>query len=172
MDRYYYFISTLPMLFFDREVQLQREVFLDEASRWLSGGDYKILTSMDMRTISGEIGGHPIARWYSRFETGLRRETAAWRTAQKNNQDYKTTLFPVALLKEGNPLDVEKKLLKLRWDELDERERDYHFDLAYVMIYYLKLQILYRLSTFNKEKGLEKFQKLYEVNVWTESLEK
>ncbi len=167
MDKYYYFISTLPMLFFDREVPLQQDDFLDEASKWLSDRDYLTLVSVDMNKMREVKSGHPVVRWYARLEDGLRREVVRRRRAQRNNQDYKTGLLPTAVLKEGNPLEVEKKLLKWRWDHLDEKERDYHFDLAYVLIYSLKLQILYRLSTFDKEKGLEKFQNLYEVNVWT-----
>ena len=61
------------------------------------------------------------------------------------------------MLKEGNPLDVEKKLLQLRWHFIDELEFGHYSDVDFFILYYLKLQILQRLWQFDKERGKEKF---------------
>ena len=60
-------------------------------------------------------------------------------------------------------MEIEIKLLELRWKILDEMEREHHFDLGFLILYYLKLQITRRYFQFNKEEGLKKFQMLYEV---------
>jgi len=76
------------------------------------------------------------------------------------------------VIKEGNPLEIEKKLLLLRWNLIEEKQQEHHFDLEFLILYFLKLQILDRLSSFNKEKGQEIFQKISKVDVWTSELEK
>ena len=92
-------------------------------------------------------------------------DIAMWRKAQQRDQDYKPSSFPVSYVKEGNPLDIEIRFMEMRWIFIEEMERDQHFDLGILILYYLKLQILSRMFKFNKEEGLKKFQKLYEVNV-------
>ena len=165
MDKYYYFVTTLPMLFFGREAGITNEQFLDEAKKWLSAKDYDLLAQLDMGAMTSEVRGNKVVQAYSSFEAELKHDIANWRKAVQRNLDYKPETVPVSLLKEGNPLEVEMKLLQLKWDLIDQMEREHDFDLGFVVLYYLKLQILQRYLTFDKELGLEKFQKLYEVSV-------
>ena len=165
MDKYYYFVAQLPMLFYGREAGVSINEFLYEAKKWLSAKDYILLSQLDIGTMTSEIMGNSVVKQYTCFEARLREDIVNWRKARLRDLDYKPESIPVSVLKEGNPLDVEKKLLQLKWDLTDQMEREHDFDIGFVILYYLKLQILDRLFTFNKEKGLEKFQKLYEVNV-------
>jgi len=165
MDKYYYFVTQLPMLFFGREAGVTVDGFKNEAKKWLSSKDYALLSKIDMSIMTAEIKGNKVIQQYSSFEAELRADIANWRKAQRRDQDYKPATMPVSVLKEGNPLEVETKLLQLKWDLIDQMERDHDFDIGFVILYYLKLQILKRLFTFNKEEGLDKFQKLYEVSV-------
>ena len=64
----------------------------------------------------------------------------------------------MALLKEGNPLEIEKKLLLHRWELIEEKEKTHYFDLGFLILYYIKLQILRRLSLFDKEEGRQVFE--------------
>ncbi len=165
MDKYYYLIAQLPMLFFGRETSMSGDYFLAEAKKWLSAKDFRVLSLVDINDFSlGKKFPATLAN-YKRFESSLRNDIFNWRLAKQHDQDYKPVSFSMSVLKEGNPLDIELKLMKLKWDFIDEMEREHHFDLGFIILYYLKLQILRRLFTFNKEKGLEKFQKLYEVNI-------
>ena len=69
-----------------------------------------------------------------------------------------------SIFKDGDPLDIERKLLKLRWDFIEENEVGHNFDLHTVMTYYLKLQINRKLYFWEKEKGRENFNSLVNIN--------
>ncbi|NOZ63121.1 MAG: DUF2764 family protein [Calditrichaeota bacterium] len=163
MDKYYFLVAELPTLFFSKEPELSVEYFLSEAEKWMSARDLQILSRVDINDYLVHPKSPRVLRDFQHFESALRTDLARFREEKKQNIDYKLTSVPPSLIKEGNPLEVEIKLLELRWKLLDEMQREHHFDLAYLILYYLKLQILQRYGTFNKEKGLEKFQKLYEV---------
>lgn len=165
MDKYYYFVAQLPMLFFGREAGISKSGFLDEAKKWLGPKDYALLLQLDLEKMTSKLMGNSVVKQYTAFEARLREEIVNWRKARLRNLDYKPESIPVSVLKEGTPLEVEKKLLQLKWDLMDQMEREHDFDIGFVILYYLKLQIIDRLFTFNKEEGLEKFQKLYEVNL-------
>ena len=163
MDKYYYFISQLPTLFFDKPSEITIEYFLNEAQKWLSARDYTTLSSVDLDDIALEKKRNRVQVLFRTFEFGVKHDIASWRKARREKQEYKTRSFPVSMIKEGNPLNVEKKLLQLRWDFIDTEEREHHFDLGFIVCYYLKLQIIHRLATFNKEKGEQIYKNLCEV---------
>lgn len=165
MDKYYFLVAELPSLFFGREPGISIEKFLEEAENWMDRRDYQVLLRVALNDWDSSQPLNPVYDMFRQYEQKLRSDIALWREAQKRDQEYKPVSFPVALIKEGNPLEVEIRLLELRWRFIDELEREHHFDLGFLIIYYLKLQILRRYFTFNKERGLEKFQKLCEVNI-------
>ncbi|MBN2010188.1 DUF2764 family protein [candidate division KSB1 bacterium] len=162
MDKYYYLIAQLPTLAFGKEPGITIERFLDEAEKWMDDGDYRILQTVDSSNVAISKQDPGDLKSYKQFEFALRSDIAAWREAQAKDVDYKPASFPVSMIKEGNPLDVELKFMDMRWQLLDEIEREHHFDFTYVIIYFLKLQLLHRYFTFDKEQGLNKFQKLYQ----------
>ncbi len=165
MDKYYYVVTQLPMLFFEREPDISSSVFMEEAEKWLSPKDFNALTRARFTDISpGKKKPKTYAR-YRDFELAFRTELARWRQAVREGQEYKPQMFPSAMIKEGNPLEVEKAILRFRWHFIDEMQTDHHFDLDFVVLYYLKLQILEQLFTFDKEKGLEKFQQISKVSI-------
>ena len=67
--------------------------------------------------------------------------------------------------------EVEKKLLEWRWNFIEELSTYHYFDLEFLVLYLLKLQILEKLSLFDKERGLEKFKKTISIEIETESKE-
>ena len=164
MDKYYYLIAQLPTLKFGKEPGITVERFMEEAEKWMDGRDYRKLSALDPQTVVLDKRDPRDLKTYKQFEHALRTDIAAWREAQKKDLDYKPAAFPVSMIKEGNPLEVELKFMEMRWQFIDELEREHHFDLGFLILYYLKLQILRRYFIFNKEQGLKKFQKLCEVN--------
>lgn len=164
MDKYYYLIAELPTLFFGKEPGISVEKFLDEAQNWMAARDYRILSQVDMNDFSVEKKINQVYDGYKFYENNIRSDIALWRDAQKRNQEYKPANFPISMIKEGNPLEIEIRFMEMRWQYIDEMEREHHFDLGFLILYYLKLQILRRYFIFNKEQGLKKFQKLCEVN--------
>ena len=165
MDKYYYLISQLPSLVFDKSTYMSAEVFLDEARKWMNPKDISLLSQVNFKDTELNSKLPSDICNYQNFEKAIRLEIAAWRKARKTGQDFKPSLLPASTVKEGNPLEVEKKLLKTRWQFIDDMEKDHHFDLIFVMLYYLKLQILGRLMTFDKQKGMETFQKVSKVTL-------
>ncbi len=165
MDKYYYFVAQLPLLFFDKEPLLKIEYFLEEGEKWLSRRDLAILTKVDINDTTICKDDPIVLKDYKRSEKLLRIDLMEWRKAKKINQEYKTISFPVSTIKDGNPLQVEKNLMLLRWNFIEEKESDHHFDLDYIILYYLKLQLLRRIKSFDKEKGLEKFKQFTEIGI-------
>ena len=165
MDKHYYIVTQLPMLFFGKETITTIDYFLAESEKWMSSKEFNILSNADINDTSTRTNDHKVLALYKNFESQVKNDIVNWRKAKQLNQDYKPSSFPISLIKDGNPLDVEIKLMELRWAFIDEMERERHFDLGVLILYYLKLQILKRYFTFDKEKGLNKFQNLYEVNV-------
>jgi hypothetical protein len=160
MDKYYYLVSSLPTIYFDKQPEISINSFLQEAEKWLTIRDYKIISGLSINDVTADKSDPRLSYSYKKFEYQLRSDLAGWREAKHINIDYKPVYISLALITEGDPLEVEINLLKLRWDFLDARQHEHHFDLEYLLIYYLKLQILYRLAQFNKEKGIEMYQKI------------
>ena len=165
MDRYYYIASQLPFLQMNLDTDFTQEKFFYEAEKWLTGKDYQQLEEADINNTKSSPSDFSTVKKYKEFETDLRNELVAWRKAKKDGYEYKTTLIPQNLLKEGNPLEIEKKLLLMRWDFLDEIGLDHYFDFEFLVLYNYKLQILKRLKSFDKELGLKKFKQYTEVGI-------
>lgn len=165
MDKHYYLIAQLPALFFGKETYMTIAVFLQEAERWLNRKEYALLSRVDLDDTRFLADDPQTLRDYKQLEFSLRSELALWRNARRLGQEYRPTSFPLSLFEEGNPLEIEIRLLRLRWDFLEEQEVGHHFDFDLLVLYYLKLQILRRLATFDKIKGLEVFKQLCEVKV-------
>ncbi|MBN1895928.1 DUF2764 family protein [bacterium] len=164
MADHYYLVAQLPMLFFDRDPGITTEAFLAEANKWMSGADYRALSRCILMDVGIRRKDPGLFGAYAEFERHFRQELAGWRKARRENQEYRPS-FPAALVREGNPLEVEKKLLKHRWDHIDALTFGHHFDLDFLCAYYLKLQILDRLSLFDREKGMEIFKNLSRMTV-------
>jgi len=162
MDRYYYFIAELPVLFFGKEPALPMTWFVEEAEKCLTPLDYQQLQEIHYLSCEVLPDDPPILQTYKQFEYELRSDIAALRHARKPQQDYKPSAFPLTLVKEGDPLTVEKNLLLFRWRFLESLEPSHHFDFAFIIIYYLKLQLLQKFFTFDKEIGKSKY-KLYTI---------
>ncbi len=165
MDKYYYVVAQLPLLYWEKEPAITQESFLEEAEKWLSHSDYAILSRARYDATDITISKPTLLKKYVEQEYHFRTELAAWRKAQRDGVDYKPDSFNVSLIKDGNPLEVEKALLRRRWDMIVAVEPDFHFDLEFLILYFFKLQILDKLSLYNKEKGLEIFQKISKVEI-------
>jgi uncharacterized protein DUF2764 len=165
MDKYYYFVAQLPTLLFDQAPLMDIESFLAESEKWLGSRDYGLLSKLDIDDAAARAGDPAVLAEYKAFEFGLRTELALWRKARSTDQEYSPMGFPSSILREGTPLDIERALLRLRWDYIEKEESEHHFDLGVLISYLLKLQILRRLLTFDGEEGMKTFRNLCEVEV-------
>ncbi len=153
----YYVVASLPSLEFEKEPAIKSETFLEECSKWMSSGEMRTLSSLDLNNgvlTAGDRGF--IAEW-KRFNGFLKSEVAAMRAARKDPAGDKVASVFRDIFDELTPLAMEKKLELKRWKFLDEWESEFHFDLNTLIIYSLKLKILERLAGFDAEKGMKRF---------------
>ncbi|MCK5147081.1 DUF2764 family protein [bacterium] len=169
MDKFYYTIAQLPTLTFDKKPLLPTIEFLDEAEKWLSAREFSTLMAVDIRRMTPAKGDAGIYRRYQEFDLSFREALAQWRAGRKAGQEIKPFDLPLGLVKDGNPLEIEKKLLRHRWDFLDTQEECHYFDLGFILLYYMKLQILDWIDEFDAQKGLATFQKVSAAAVEHES---
>lgn len=133
-----------------------------EAKKWLSNKDFSILSPVSINDFYSQDQDPVVLKTYKDFELTLREALASLRKLN-TNQELKLSVDLSLNLAEGNPLEVEVKLLSLRWQFIENLESGHIFDLEALILYFLKLQILKRLFTFNKEAGTAVFDKLSEV---------
>jgi hypothetical protein len=165
MDKYIYLVSQLPMLHFDRKPLISVEDFLVEADKWLSGRDHTVLIRADLLNVDPDPCDTQLLRRYKAHERDFRNDFIRWRQTKGSDQEHKPRFFSASALREGTPLDAERLILRWKWDFLDAEEHAHHFDLDYLVIYFLKLKILHRLMIFESEKGLENYHSLCEAEV-------
>ncbi|HHS14382.1 MAG TPA: DUF2764 family protein [bacterium] len=163
MDKYYYLVAQLPVLHFDREPALSMQDFLEETEKWLPPRKMRFLKAVSAFP-EKNIPGPRTWRRYQAKEQAFRADLARWRRARKQGNDYKTT-FPQSLVREGNPLEIEKKCLYWRWNLIEALEEGHDFDLDILVLYLLKLHILRKLVVFDREKGMERFRALRDRRV-------
>ena len=71
-----------------------------------------------------------------------------------------TCALPISFMKDS-PIHAEHVLNNARWDYLENLKTGHYFDLEILVIYYLQLQILQRISHFKAEEGFKKYQSIY-----------
>ncbi|MFC1569595.1 DUF2764 family protein [bacterium] len=163
MTKYVYLIAQLPALAYDKPSYMNVSMFLEEANKWMSKRDLEKLKNVSFKDSEVDEKHSKTLRIVQQFGKQIRQDLGQWRQSKKKGAEYKPESFPVSIVKEGNPLEIEKKLLYLRWQFIESMELDHHFDLDLLMLYFLKLQILQKLSEYNKDKGMERFQQISKV---------
>ena len=123
MDKYYYFVSQLPTLTFGKETDMSVSKFLDEARKWVSERDLNLLSKVSKSNLSDGKTMDRVLKQYNDFESQIKTDIGLWREAQRKDLDFKPASFPVSTLKEGNPLEIEIKLMEMQWSYIDEMER-------------------------------------------------
>jgi len=160
MDKYYYLISQLPFLKFNEKTYLDSKIFLSQAAKWLNDKEISCLKKVNICDFRVDKEEPLLIQEYKKFEQALRKDLVVFR--RKKEAGSKLKVLKTHTL-EGNPFEIEKKLLRARWDYIEESEKSHFFDLEALILYFLKIQILEKLAIFNKEKGTRKFDSLCEV---------
>ncbi len=175
---YYYFAATLPMLTFGTPPPLSNEDFLANCNESLCRGDLEIIKGA-LLTPSSEIKkkNSALTRWID-YEDAFRNELVNFR-AKKLGRDpggyFRGEYVPdpyiaamvVSAAQADNPLLVERRIDLARWEKLEEIELQHYFDLQFLIVYYLKLQILNKWDSIRAEKGravLDELLKPEEIN--------
>ena len=175
---YYYFAATLPMLTFGTRPPFSNEDFLESCDEHLHRGDLEIIkSSLLMPGDNIRKKNSTLSRWID-FEDASRNELVNFR-AKKLGRDpgryFRGEYVPdpyiaamvVSAAQADNPLLVERRIDLARWEKLEEIELQHYFDLQFLIVYYLKLQILNKWDSIRAEKGravLDELLKPEEIN--------
>lgn len=170
MSQYYYAVSSLPQLYFESESYPSSEQFLTLCEENLSKGDLHAVRMLD--DAEGNIGGPSLLKKWSAWNRSFKADLAILRGQQlgKNVEDYQqiervsgTEDLAREAFQAANPLAAEEVVERGRWQVLEELEVGHYFDLQKLLIYKLKISILDRMSSFDKDKGQQKFRELYDT---------
>ena len=159
MASYYYLISSLPMLTPDGGMPFPYREFLKQCQSNVSEETYKLLEELDLSSSSG-----PLLDEWGPFYTALTKELAAQRSARLGkpysavwNKDPISASVVTAAMNAKDPLTAEKMLLDYEFSALDSMVGLHIFDDHVLIGYALKLKLLERINSFEKEKGKKEF---------------
>jgi len=164
MSNYYYLVASLPHLEFKDKPPIEKKVFISECVKWLSPKDINIILAADAARERPEWPENEALAGWKAFDAELRMMLQEERKSRKTGGNYKASQELQVALEEATPLLMEMKYEEIRWNFLKEEMKQHFFDINWLIIYFLKLQILSRLGSFNKDKGEKFFYNLCEVN--------
>nr|WP_320021126.1 DUF2764 family protein [uncultured Draconibacterium sp.] len=145
-----YLMTSLPSLSLGEAPPITIDEFNDDAKHQLSSRHFKALQSVDIQKLESKVGVKSV----SSLINSIKEDLSEVREAKKQNRQAKPERMPNSLLK-GNPMEREMNILHWQWEELKDIEAGKTFTLTEVLVYKLKLQLLERMNSFNKNKGAE-----------------
>lgn len=171
MGQYYFTAASLPLLTLENKPSITIDSFLDTCELHMSNSDFTILKNSSVKVPENEESLHGVAKVCWEWEKSLRNELAKLRAAKTNlSADqyvregevvFDTNRVASEAFKIESPLEAENYLNVARLAFLDNLTVGHYFDLTFLVIYYLKLQVLDRISNFDKENGFKKYQEIY-----------
>jgi hypothetical protein len=170
MSSYYYLIASLPMLFFEGEPPISILEFRETCSYLMKEQDFRTIQYTLLNASSKKQVANPIVLRWQKFENGLRNEIARLRAKEKGKDEesyikpgYSNPLLALKareIFEAENPLKAEMFFIQMLWDMCDELEASQIFNLEFLIIYHLRLQILERKNSFNAEKGRQNVESI------------
>ena len=171
MAEYYYFVSSLPSIWMDRDAPITYKDFLDSAKTQLSKSDYNDLLKASFSHDSKESGKNRIVKEWDDFIFKLNELLTEARAKKlglsdpsykaQSDQDSVLEEKVKRIIDEPNALKAEKMILSLYFDFLDNHQLSSPFSTDALMIYGLKLQIKERAKSFDLDKGKTEFERLF-----------
>lgn len=178
MSQFYYLLSSMPTLTPDSQLPMSPAAFLDYAAEWATKDEVSIIGATTIAGTSGSVRNEFLDTWNA-FVFDARNELARARAAKlgfeqarwvrKNAEGLSAELYGLAAeailaaVHTADPIEGEKVLAQLFWDQLESQIFGHQFELQAVQAYYLKLQILERFSAFTLSAGEARFAGQYET---------
>ena len=159
MASYYYLISSLPMLSADGGMPFSYAEFLKMCQANVSEETYRLLEGL---TLSSKEG--PLLDEWGAFYNGLTKELNSQRSLKLGkpyppvyDKEPASSAVVTAAINAKDPLAAERILLEHEFDQLDIMVGLHSFDDWVLFGYALKLKLLERVNSFEKEKGKKEF---------------
>ena len=167
---YYYFAASLPYLEYGVRCPTCLDTFSEAAGRLLSAKDYALI-GQALAVENGDIipeGGHRVTAEWQSFMQALRNQWVTARAGQlkkdpapylRGERGAETAIIDAVAQaqKAADPLEGERIIDQLRWAKLEEIARNQYFNLDFLIVYALKLQILKRLERIDSVHGEHTF---------------
>ena len=164
-EQYYYVITSLPSLSLSEELPIRKDDFLANCKQYLKKTDFDILESVSLFDAEENEVSLDVIRRFFRWERGVRNVLVRLRAESLGLEpdefirdeifDHFQALLAEEAFNADSPLVAEEILNKARWRYLDELEFEHYFDIERLIIFFIKLQILERISSFDAVKGRE-----------------
>lgn len=148
-----YLMTSLPSLSFGQSPPITLEEFMSTAKSQLSAKSYKILEQVSIQYMESNGKKGKLKR-VTALRDDLQQDLSEIRKARTQNRRPRLEQLPGSVL-EANPLNREKQIMQWQWEKLDAIESGKSFTLDEVIVYKLKLQLLWRLHSFNAEQGAQ-----------------
>jgi hypothetical protein len=168
--RYYYTLATLPFLQYEDKAPFSTQELYEACRGNIAEEDLALLEQVRLEP-ADSLGNPFLAEWYG-WELALRNELVKLRAGRLGldvNEhlrpgEFFTGVFDIAreAFGQDSPLDGEAVLNRARWRKIEEMEVGRFFELANLIAFSLKLQILLRKDQFTREQGREKFDQIYQ----------
>ena len=165
-EQYYYVITSLPYLSLSEELPIRKDDFLANCEKYLKKTDFDILESVSLFDAEENEVPLDVIRRFFKWETGLRNSLVRLRAESLGLEpdefvrgeifDHFQALLAEEAFNADSPLMAEEILNKARWRYLDELEFGHYFNIESLVIFFIKLQILERISSFDAEEGRER----------------
>ena len=164
MASYYYLMASLPELSADEDMPISYDEFLSCCQSNVSEKDYQLLKDLTLSSTEG-----PLVEDWARFYGALNKELSYQRSMNLGksysaayDKDGFAAQVVAAALSAKNPLEAEKILLEYEFENLDTMVGLHMFDEYVLFGYAIKLKLLERQSSFEKEKGQAEFKSLFD----------
>jgi len=144
-------MTSLPSLTFGQVPPISIDEFNRDAKNQLSARHFKRLQSVDIQLMDATEGG---LKNVTSLLNDVQQDLSEIRDAKAQKRQPKLERLPKTVIT-GNPLVREKQIMQWQWEELDTIEAGKTFTFTEVVVYKLKLQIISRLFSFDKEKGAQ-----------------
>jgi hypothetical protein len=168
----YYIVAGLPALQPQEPPKISYIEFMETVRRILDEKDLHVLEKARLSNAAVESTGNPVLTAFQLWENDLRNRMAAQRPAARHSGErsdarpgtpsVESLRTARAAVEAADPLQGEMVQNRARWDLLTSLETGHQFDIEYLIIYALKLQILERTVAMSPTNGAEAFQYLEE----------
>lgn len=171
-DKYYYLISSLPVLFLERAPGIDSETFLESCRAELSEKRSQQIERVELAPRNPPVCPAEV-RWQA-WETYLRnllvRRRCHHTGCDKAHQWFRreSDVFPGIIrevdeaMTEDTPLERERILDRLRWRQLDDLAGEYQFDFDALVLYKIRLLITEKWRDQDLERGRNVLNELTE----------
>lgn len=169
MNGYYYLMTSLPTLSYKEggKVPFTKETFIKRIDGFVPKKDKKSIEDL----LNGKSINAPFMKQYNEMCSSIQRAVLHYRALRLGKNDSKYILktpessdvmkLARSAVEAENPYESELKIFELYWKALDKLSAFHFADFLSLSVYALKLRLLFRKTSFDKQKGRQEATRLF-----------